>query len=164
MKVMITGAAGFIGGYLAKHCIHAGSQVLGIDIVEPQDGRATDEFELCDVRDSARLSRLISEFRPQRIFHLAAQSHPVISLKQPLETIDTNVGGTVSLFESLRATGVMPVVVVACSSAEYGPVAELRFTDSRGSPTEPAASLRSQQSCPGFAGRAVFCELCDPSN
>ena len=124
MKVMITGAAGLIGGYLAKHCIHAGSQVLGIDIVEPQDGRATDEFELCDVRDSARLSRLISEFRPQRIFHLAAQSHPIVSLKQPLETIDTNVGGTVSLFESLRATGVMPVVVVACSSAEYGPVAE----------------------------------------
>jgi GDP-4-dehydro-6-deoxy-D-mannose reductase len=124
MKVMITGAAGFIGGYLGKHCIDAGSQVLGVDIVEPQDGRATDEFELCDVRDSARLAGLISSFRPQRIFHLAAQSHPVVSLKQPLETIDTNVGGTVSLFESLRATGVMPVVVVACSSAEYGPVAE----------------------------------------
>src|SRR5271156_2429112 len=124
MKVMITGAAGFIGGYLAKHCIHSGSQVLGIDIVEPQDGRDTYEFELCDVRDSARLSRLISKFQPQRIFHLAAQSHPVVSLKQPLETIDTNVGGTISLFESLRTTGVMPVVIVACSSAEYGPVAE----------------------------------------
>src|SRR5271168_1296778 len=124
MKVMITGAAGFIGGYLAKHFIHAGSQVLGIDIVEPQDGRATDEFELCDVRNSARLTDLISKFRPQRIFHLAAQSHPVVSLKQPLETIDTNVGGTVCLFESLRTTGIMPVVGVACSSAEYGAVAE----------------------------------------
>src|SRR5271170_5837432 len=124
MKVMITGAAGFIGGYLAKHCSHTGSQVLGIDIVEPQDGRAIGEFELCDVRNSARLTALISKFRPQRIFHLAAQSHPVVSLKQPLETIDTNVGGTVCLFESLRATGVMRVVVVACSSAEYGRVAD----------------------------------------
>jgi GDP-4-dehydro-6-deoxy-D-mannose reductase len=124
MKVMITGAAGFIGGFLAKHCIDAASQVLGIDIVEPQDGRATGEFELCDVRDSARLSDLISKFRPQRIFHLAAQSQPVVSLKQPLETIDTNVAGTVSLFESLRSTGVKPMVVVACSSAEYGPVVE----------------------------------------
>jgi GDP-4-dehydro-6-deoxy-D-mannose reductase len=124
MKVMITGAAGFIGGFLAKHCLDAGSQVLGIDIVEPQHGRAAGEFELCDVRNSARLSDLISQFRPQRIFHLAAQSHPVVSLKQPLETIDTNVGGTVSLFESLRTTRVMPVVIVACSSAEYGPVAE----------------------------------------
>jgi GDP-4-dehydro-6-deoxy-D-mannose reductase len=121
---MITGAAGFIGGFLAKHCTDAGSQVLGIDIVEPQHGRAAGEFKLCDVRDSARLSGLISKFRPQRIFHLAAQSQPVVSLKQPLETIDANVGGTISLFESLRATGVMPVVIVACSSAEYGPVAE----------------------------------------
>jgi GDP-4-dehydro-6-deoxy-D-mannose reductase len=124
MKVMITGAAGFIGGYLTESCIAAGSQVLGIDIVEPQDGRAADEFELCDVRDSARLSGLISRFRPQRVFHLAAQSHPVVSLKQPLETIDTNVAGTVSLFESLRTTRVMPVVIVACSSAEYGRVVE----------------------------------------
>jgi GDP-4-dehydro-6-deoxy-D-mannose reductase len=124
MKAMITGAAGFIGGFLAKHCTDAGSQVLGIDIVEPQDGWSAGEFKLCDVRNSARVSELISKFRPQRIFHLAAQSQPVVSLKRPLETIDTNVGGTVSLFESLRTTGVMPVVVVACSSAEYGPVAE----------------------------------------
>src|SRR5277367_1465186 len=124
MKVMITGAAGFIGGYLGRHCINAGSQVLGIDIAEPPDRQAVGEFELCDVRDSARLSGLISKFQPQRIFHSAAQSHPVVSLKQPRETIDTNVGGTISLFESLRTTGVMPLVVVACSSAEYGPVAE----------------------------------------
>jgi GDP-4-dehydro-6-deoxy-D-mannose reductase len=124
MKVMVTGAAGFIGGFLAKHCSDAGSQLLGIDIAGPQNGQVTGEFELCDVRNSARLSGLISKFRPQRIFHLAAQSHPVVSLKQPLETIDSNVGGTISLFESLRTTGVMPVVIVACSSAEYGPVAE----------------------------------------
>jgi len=124
MKVMITGAAGFIGGFLAKHCTAAASQVLGIDIVEPPDGLATGEFELCDVRNSAHLSGLISKFRPQRIFHLAAQSQPVVSLKRPQETIETNVGGTVSLFESLRTTGLIPVVVVACSSAEYGPVAE----------------------------------------
>jgi GDP-4-dehydro-6-deoxy-D-mannose reductase len=124
MKVMITGVAGFIGGFLAKHCTDAASQVLGIDIAEPQDGRAAGEFEFCDVRDFSRLSDLISKFRPQRIFHLAAQSQPIVSLKQPLETIDTNVAGTVSLFESLRARGVIPSVVVACSSSEYGPVAE----------------------------------------
>ncbi len=124
MKVMITGAAGFIGGFLAQYCTRAGSEVLGIDIREPAEGWAADRFEHCDVRNSACLSGLISKFRPQRIFHLAAQSHPVVSLERPLETIDTNVGGTINLFESLRTTGVMPVVVVACSSAEYGPVAE----------------------------------------
>jgi GDP-4-dehydro-6-deoxy-D-mannose reductase len=128
MRTMITGGAGFIGGFLTKHCIDAGSRVLGIDVVAPQRGTAVDEFEVCDVRNSQRLTELISKFRPQRIFHMAAQSHPVVSLAQPRETIDINVNGTVNLFESVRTTGIETVVVVACSSAQYG------FVDERHSP------------------------------
>ncbi len=123
MKVMITGAAGFIGGFLAKHCLEAGCSVLGLGVNEPVDAWAGGTFEHCDIRDATRLSQLISTFRPDRIFHLAAQSYPTVSLEQPRETIDINVGGTVNLFECLRAAGILPVVVVACSSAEYGPVA-----------------------------------------
>ena len=123
MKVMITGAAGFIGGYLAKHCLEAGCSVLGLGVSEPVDAWAGGAFEHCDIRDATRLLHLISMFRPDRIFHLAAQSYPTVSLAQPRETIDINVGGTVNLFECLRTAGVLPVVVVACSSAEYGPVA-----------------------------------------
>lgn len=123
MKVMITGAAGFIGGFLAKHCSEAGCSVLGIDISEPGEFLRHIRFEYCDIRDSARLLDLISAFQPDRIFHLAAQSYPTVSLTQPRETMDVNVGGTVNLFESVRAAGLMPTVVVACSSAEYGPVA-----------------------------------------
>ena len=137
MNVMITGAAGFIGGYLAAHCINEGSRVLGIDIAEPPGRSAIGDFELCDVRDSERLSDLISKFRPRRIFHLAAQSHPVVSLQQPRETIDINVSGTVSLFESLRATGITALVLVACSSAEYGLVAEHDSPVKEGHPLNP---------------------------
>jgi len=122
MNVMITGAEGFIGGVLTKYLVEEGCSVLGIGIAALRDGFAGD-FEVCDVRDAERLSRLLSTFRPDRIFHLAAQSYPTVSLAQPRETIDTNVGGTVNLFECLRALDVTPVVVVACSSAEYGPVA-----------------------------------------
>jgi len=124
MRIMITGAAGFIGGFLTKHCLAAGSKVLGIDVVTPRSGAELNEFELCDVRDFGRLVDLISKFRPQRIFHLAAQSHPVVSLSRPRETMDVNVNGTVSLFESLRTTELAPIIIVACSSAEYGIVAE----------------------------------------
>jgi GDP-4-dehydro-6-deoxy-D-mannose reductase len=123
MKVMITGAAGFIGGFLAMHCVEAGCSVLGLGISEPWDDWTGGAFDRCDVRDEARLSHLISTFQPDRIFHLAAQSYPTVSLSQPRETIDINVGGTVNLFESLRMANIKPVVVVACSSAEYGPVA-----------------------------------------
>jgi GDP-4-dehydro-6-deoxy-D-mannose reductase len=124
MKVMITGAAGFIGGVLAKQCIEAGCSVLGFDINEPRDSWTAGEFEQCDIRDGARLSTLVSTFQPDRIFHLAAQSYPTVSLDQPRETMDVNVIGTVNLFECLRAAATMPIVVVACSSAEYGPVAK----------------------------------------
>jgi GDP-4-dehydro-6-deoxy-D-mannose reductase len=123
MKVMITGAAGFIGGYLGKHCLEAGSSVLGLDIRDPETARVGVDFERCDVRDSAQLTKLIAAFRPHRIFHLAAQSYPTVSLERPLETMDINAGGTINLFEGLHAMGVMATVVVACSSAEYGPVA-----------------------------------------
>jgi nucleoside-diphosphate-sugar epimerase len=121
MKVLITGAEGFIGGVLAKHCVSQGCAVLGIGKGTPPDDMAG-AFEACDVRDSERLTRLLAAFRPDRIFHLAAQSFPTVSLIKPLETMDSNIGGTVSLFESLRALNSKPVVVVACSSAEYGPV------------------------------------------
>src|SRR5271167_419289 len=123
MKVMITGAAGFIGGVLAKHCLGAGCTVLGLGITEPEDLWVGGTFERCDVRDARRLSGLLSAFQPDRIFHLAAQSYPTVSLEQPRETIDINVGGTVNLFECLRTAGILPIVVVASSSAEYGPVA-----------------------------------------
>lgn len=123
MNVMITGAAGFIGGFLAKHCLEAGCSVLGLDIRNPEDTWASASFERCDVRDSTHLSRLISTFRPQRIFHLAAQSYPTVSLIKPQETIDINVGGTINLYECLRESGIVATVVVACSSAEYGLVA-----------------------------------------
>lgn len=124
MRVLITGAAGFIGGHLANRCNAAGDEVLGIDVRGPADPRIYEEFEQCDVRNFAQLSNLISTYQPQRIFHLAAQSHPVLSTERPLETMDSNAGGTINLFESLRTTGLRPVVVVACSSAEYGVVAD----------------------------------------
>lgn len=120
---MITGATGFIGRFLTKYCLEAGCSVLGIDRHESEEIIAGADLVCCDVRDSERLSQLLATFRPQRVFHLAAQSYPTVSLVQPRETIDINVGGTINVFESLRAAGLNAVVVVACSSGEYGPVA-----------------------------------------
>ena len=123
MNVMITGSAGFVGGFLERHCLEAGCSVLGLDIKEPRVTNSSTSFELCDVRDVEVLRAIISGFRPDRIFHLAAQSYPTVSLDKPGETLETNAGGTVNLFECLRTAGIVPLVVVACSSAEYGTVA-----------------------------------------
>jgi len=123
MRVMITGAAGFIGGFLKDHCVKSGCSVLGIGLSQPEEKWDDASFEICDVRDAKALSRLVNAFGPARIFHLAAQSYPTVSLAYPRETMDINVGGTVNLFECIRELRLKPVVVVACSSAEYGLVA-----------------------------------------
>jgi len=123
VKILITGAAGFMGPFLRDYCLESGASVLGIDICEPDDPWTSGSFEHCDVRNYADFSALISRFRPERIFHLAAQSYPTVSLQKPRETVDINVGGTINLYESLRELGMTPMVIVACSSAEYGPVA-----------------------------------------
>jgi GDP-4-dehydro-6-deoxy-D-mannose reductase len=120
---MITGAGGFIGGYLARHIVNKGHSILGIDMHEPNTETFVGKFERCDVRDSARISETIATFQPERIFHLAAQSYPTVSMIRPLDTMQINAGGTINIFEAVRAAGIRAVVVVACSSAEYGLVA-----------------------------------------
>jgi GDP-4-dehydro-6-deoxy-D-mannose reductase len=123
MNVLITGAGGFIGGYLAKHAENAGHSVLGIDIKDPDVGMSAGRFERCDVRDTMRVSEMIARFQPERIFHLAAQSYPTVSMIEPLDTMQINAGGTINIFEAARDCKTPPIVVVACSSAEYGLVA-----------------------------------------
>ncbi len=112
-----------MGPFLRDHCLAAGSTVLGVDICDPGEPWTCDSFEHCDVRDYIHLSKVISRFEPDRIFHLAAQSYPTISLEKPRETVESNLCGTINLYEALRSSGMRPMVVVACSSAEYGPVA-----------------------------------------
>lgn len=79
----------------------------------------------CDIRYYHPVYKIISDIKPDIIFHLAAQSYPTVSLERPQETFETNVNGTVNVFESIKEirkvdSAYDPVVVVACSSAEYG--------------------------------------------
>ena len=110
MKAMITGAAGFIGTAPTKYCSEARCLVLGFDIRDPSCDWTGNAFELCDVRNATRLTELLSRFRPERIFHLAAQSYPTVSLLQPRETVDVYVGGSVNLYECLHAENLSPAV------------------------------------------------------
>ncbi|UCF07753.1 MAG: GDP-mannose 4,6-dehydratase, partial [Thermoplasmata archaeon] len=78
----------------------------------------------CDIRDKSRVEEIIETVKPHRIFHLAAQSFPTVSWDEPVRTLDTNVMGTTHLFEAVKKSTPQAVVIVACSSAEYGFVTE----------------------------------------
>ena len=128
MRVFVTGMSGFIGSHLAAHLVAQGHAVWGTYLVknevsslDPVKGRV--RLLHCDVRNRTQLTRAISRARPERIYHLAAQSLPTLSWKYPALTIETNVIGTVNLFEAVRSLGLGPRVVIAGSSAVYGFVA-----------------------------------------
>ena len=128
MKTYVTGAGGMVGSHMIEMLYNAGDKVLGsyykptTDITEINPDIKMVE---CDVRYFQNVLNIVQTFMPDRIFHLAAQSYPTVSWIQPQATIETNVNGTVNIFEAVKAVKRIcpdydPMVVVACSSAEYG--------------------------------------------
>ncbi len=78
----------------------------------------------CDLCDATSTAQVISAVRPERIFHLAAQSFVPTSWHAPAHTIETNLIGQLNLFEGIRAAGQQPRIHIAGSSEQYGLVNE----------------------------------------
>lgn len=129
MRILITGACGMVGSHMID-ILHAegGHHLVGTyykpttDIRELK-GKA--QLIECDVRYFQRVLDIIDDIKPDKIFHLAAQSYPTVSWHRPQETMEVNVNGTINVFEAIKYVKKYdktydPVVVVACSSAEYG--------------------------------------------
>lgn len=129
MTIMVTGAGGMVGSHMVEHFYKQGENVIGT-YYKPTTNikELPPEINLieCDVRYAPSVEKIIMEYQPQQIFHLAAQSYPTVSWDRPYETIETNVNGTVAVYESIKMVRKLinpnydPIVVVACSSAEYG--------------------------------------------
>ena len=79
-------------------------------------------FVPCDLRDGQRVRELFKGAEFSHVFHLAAQSLPTLSWKDPVATFESNILGSLHLFEAIRQVKRPPVVVSACSGAEYGHV------------------------------------------
>jgi GDP-4-dehydro-6-deoxy-D-mannose reductase len=126
MRVLITGFTGFVGSHLADYLVGRGDvEVFGthrwrsrMDNVEHLRGRV--QLVECELRDAAAVRRVVREVRPDRIFHLAAQSYVPTSWLAPGETLAGNVTAQVNLFEAVREAGLPARVHIAGSSEEYG--------------------------------------------
>jgi GDP-4-dehydro-6-deoxy-D-mannose reductase len=135
MKALVTGAEGFIGGHLIRLLRSLGHETwAGVQDKEYAKGVEADGFVKCDVRVPQEVNDAVGTCLPDMIFHLAAQSYPTVSWEKPQLTLETNATATANVFESVLKHDIDPVVVVACSSAEYGyvpqdevPVAEDRI-------------------------------------
>lgn len=127
-KVFITGACGMMGSHMIDY-YHAKGQIVYGTFYKPTTNLSEYAhkavLEECDVRYYGPLHNLISRVKPSIIFHLAGQSYPTVSMLRPQETMETNVHGTINVFESVielrrQDPDYDPLIIVACSSAEYG--------------------------------------------
>ena len=132
MKVLVTGGTGFVGSHMVDFLLKEkkGLEIYGVvrwrsktDNIEHVEEKGIKLSE-CDIRDAYSVKKVIDEIRPDRIFHLAAQSFVPTSWRAPAETLTTNLIGQLNIFEAIRQVGINPFIQIACSSEEYGYVKE----------------------------------------
>ena len=141
MKILVTGAAGFIGMHVSQLLLARGDTVVGLDNLndyyDPQIKRdrlarltphASFRFVQMDVADRPGMERLFAEERFDKVVHLAAQAGVRYSLKNPHAYIDSNIVGFTNILEGCRHSKVQHLVY-ASSSSVYGGNTHMPFSE-----------------------------------
>ena len=141
MKVLVTGAAGFIGMHVCQLLLARGDEVIGVDNFNDYYDVALKEARLArlthspgfrisrlDIADRSAIADLFAVERPQRVINLAAQAGVRYSLKNPHAYVDSNVVGFVNILEGCRHNGVEHFLY-ASSSSIYGGNERMPFSE-----------------------------------
>lgn len=121
-RVLVTGAAGFVGRHLARELSAAGHRVLTTDLAADAPPDLPD-YRPADLRDRAALATLLRESRPDACVHLAAVSFVPDGDRDPAALLAINIGGTVNLLEALRTESPRTRLLLVSTAQVYGPAA-----------------------------------------
>jgi len=155
-RVLISGANGFLGSHLTDFCISKNYEVYGLErpnqiywnlshytnekvnFSEKEKKEIFNEnIEIrtinknlkileCDIKNALLLEKIIMGTKPKFVFHFGAQPLVMPSWEDPVATIETNVIGTINIFEAIKKHKFKTRVIVACSSAEYGTTTSIK--------------------------------------
>lgn len=140
MKVLISGAAGFIGNNLALSLLDRGDEVIGVDCLDPyysislkeaRLARTLDHDNFTDIRarieDREMMAKIFKKYQPQRVVNLAAQAGVRYSIENPAAYVDSNLVGFGNILEGCRHNNVEHLVY-ASSSSVYGSNTNMPFS------------------------------------
>jgi len=156
MKILVTGAAGFIGSHVCEHFIELGHSVVGLDNFDifyskkikqlnlaGLSGKKEFVFYEADIRNGEILNKVFTSHKIDTVIHLAAKAGVRPSIDSIADYYDVNVNGTISLLEAMRLNKVKKMIF-ASSSSVYGnnpnvPFSESDFVDN---PISPYAATK----------------------
>lgn len=151
MKALITGVSGFVGGYLCEQLLQNDYEVFGTKLEQEAVPAFLPRIPIMDVNllNKEDVKLVINEYKPDVIFHLAAQSSVGLSWKNPNLTFDVNVKGTIQLLDEIRDSNKNCRLLLIGSSEEYGKVQPHETPINEQQPLRPgnpyAASKISQE-------------------
>jgi len=163
---IVTGAEGFIGSHLVQFLhkqrwtVVAAYRLHKADAIPQLPGL---HYEQCDLRNGQRVEQLFAKHEPTHVFHLGAQSLPTVSWADPVETFESNIMGSLHVFEAIRHRKRPPVVVSACSSAEYGNVPAAAIPVKEDQPLHPLHPYGISKVCLDLLAREYFLDYQVPS-
>jgi GDP-4-dehydro-6-deoxy-D-mannose reductase len=164
-QALVTGAEGFIGSHLVRFLQSEGWEVIGTYLNEtspfPRLPRLS--FIQCDLRNGQRVEQIFREYDPTHVFHLGAQSLPTVSWADPVGTFESNIMGSLHLFEAARHQKKAPQVVSACSSAEYGNVPAEAIPVKEAHPLHPLHPYGISKVCLDLLAREYFLDYRIPA-
>ena len=153
MRMLITGASGFVGGHLAEALAARGHEPLGLGR-EAMGGDWLAGYVQADLIDSGATRAAVRDLRPDAVVHLAAAASVAESWRTPAATFDNNTRSALNLLEAVRAESPDAVVVAAGSGEQYGPVPDDRLPVTEAEPPRPqspyAASKAAVDLLAGF--------------
>jgi len=154
-NILITGSNGFLGSHLIDLCIKKDFKIYGLDRpsssfrnltrytngieffskkyrkkflgkkIQIDSNRENLIFLECDIKNRSLLEKIIEEIKPNLLFHFGAQPYIIPSWKDPVNTIETNVIGTINVFEPIKKHNLKTRVILACSATEFGTTANI---------------------------------------
>ena len=158
MRALITGSQGFVGKYLRRELEENGYEVLGIDL------QAGPDTILADLLAPEQMKEVVSQTKPNAVFHLAGQADVARSWKIPQKTMEINVIAAVNLMEAVRAFDPSMRMVLVGSSDQYGNLGEEGRLVSETLETHPqtpyAVSKKAQEEMARVYVRAYGMNIC----
>jgi len=142
MKALITGISGFAGSHLAEFLIDKGYELFGTFYDKSTFSNLNgfiDKIRLfeCDIRNYNDLKQITKKVQPNEIYHLAAISFIPTSFENPKLTFDTNLYGTLNLYESVKELKISPKILFVGSADEYGLIKESDLPIKEDCPLKP---------------------------